>query len=195
MSWLEVFLLGASGQELGLTMKVQSVTFDEKNVEQTQRNIAGDLKRTFLKVDVPVIAVSFLGASNDVHSRLKGMFQRKQILNLKAHTALGVRDQLERSTSTTKVTLTNTGASGISIVGVFLSSDFNKSGTNYFTSGSYNSTTREITLGSALPGANTDVIVDYNYTGHNVMVTRLNTMPHAGASKDLWMGTIELTGR
>jgi len=50
------------------------------------------------------------------------------------------------------------------VQGVYLVSDPNRLGTNYFTSGSYNDTTGVVTLGTALPGGTTQVLVDYSYT-------------------------------
>lgn len=45
------------------------------------------------------------------------------------------------------------------VLGVFLRGDVERSGTNFFTGGSFAGQT--ITLGSALPGATTDVLIDY----------------------------------
>ena len=50
------------------------------------------------------------------------------------------------------------------IQGIYLKTDPNRLGINYFTGGSYNSTTGVVTLGTALPGGTTDVLVDYKYT-------------------------------
>ena len=51
-----------------------------------------------------------------------------------------------------------------SVTGVWLDSDPQGLGTNYYTSGSYNNVTGVITLGTALPSADTTVYVTYAYT-------------------------------
>ncbi len=194
MSWLSTFLLGRIGQELPLALQIVDINKNFRNAEMDQRNISGDYKRSLIKVGIPVIQVQFANATNDAISRLQGMRNRREVLNFKDRNDSGVRDQIETSVTDMSVFLTNTGVSGVTIVGVFLSSDYTKAGTNYFTGGSYNDSTREITLGSALPDDETEVIVDYNYTGHRVVVTALDVHPHQGSYKDFWLGTFELTG-
>lgn len=49
------------------------------------------------------------------------------------------------------------------VTGVFLNTDPNRLGTNYFSGGSFNSTNGIITLGTSLPNTN-DVFIDYTYT-------------------------------
>jgi len=81
------------------------------------------------------------------------------------------------------------------IQGIYLKNDPNRLGTNYFTSGSYNSTTGIVTLGTALPNGTTDVLVDYKYTidddseltftslGQNVVHSFTNPIPSKNAKK------------
>lgn len=49
------------------------------------------------------------------------------------------------------------------IQGVWLVTDPNRLGTNYFTGGSFNDTTGVVTLGTALPFGTTTVLMDYTY--------------------------------
>jgi hypothetical protein len=50
------------------------------------------------------------------------------------------------------------------VSGVYLTSDPNRLGTNYFTGGAYNDTTGVITLGTPLPSGTTIALADYSYT-------------------------------
>lgn len=70
-------------------------------------------------------------------------------------------DELETSTDTLHVALANTNLTGVT--GVWLQSDPFHLGTNYYTGGSYNATLGVVTLGTALPGATTGVLVNYTY--------------------------------
>lgn len=70
---------------------------------------------------------------------------------------------LERQTSDTTLTVTVAHTPIVSVVGVFLNSDPNRLGTNFFTGGSFNSSTGEVTLGTPLPSATEDVLIDYTY--------------------------------
>lgn len=194
MAWLTTFKLGIPGGELDLIGRVTIPSFDHKHVEQQQRNVAGDLKRTYLKTHVPIIGIQMTSLPMATIKRLLGFYKSLEPLNFISNNAFGVTDQQEISTSTTSVTLTNMCASGVTILGVYLRADTARAGTNYFTSGSYNATTRVITLGTPLPGANTQVWVDYNFTGYSVWMTALQPTPHEGHSQDLWRANIQLTG-
>jgi len=61
------------------------------------------------------------------------------------------------------------------VQGVYLSTDINREGTNYYTGGYVED--NKITLGTPLPGAYTDVIIDYetlNITRTNIQVTQID---------------------
>jgi len=194
MSWLASFKLGPIGYELPITARIMALGFDFRHVEAMQRNILGGLRRSLLRVNVPIITLQAGAMSMDTMAKLQGLHSSQSVLNFKSNTAFKVLYQLCISTDTLTVILPATSASGITITGVFLKSDVNKSGTNYFTSGSYDATTRTVTLGTDLPDANAEVWVDYSFTGHSVLVTRYSPAPHQGQYQDLWQAGIELTG-
>jgi hypothetical protein len=50
------------------------------------------------------------------------------------------------------------------VTGVWLNSDPKRLGTNYYTGGSFDALLGILTLGTALPSANTTVLIDYQYT-------------------------------
>lgn len=194
MAWFQNFLLGIEGSELEILAKILTPNFELKNVEQLIRNISGGLRRDIIKHGVDIVVLQTAAVPESTLARLRGYFQSKAVLNFKMNDALIVTDQLEISSDATHVTLTNTALTGMTISGIFLKSDVARALTNYFSGGSFNGTTFVATLGSPLPGANTEVWVDYAYTGQSVMLTRLNAVPHEAANKDLWKVTVELTG-
>jgi hypothetical protein len=73
-----------------------------------------------------------------------------------------VMDEAQESDDTTHVTVTNTKV--LSVSGVWLSTDLGHIGTNYYTGGSFDADTGILILGSALPGATTNVLINYTYT-------------------------------
>lgn len=194
MSWFPVFKLGPLGLEVGLRMQVAAVMSSMKNVEQIAENILGDKRRTILKMNVPQIAISFTAMPNETFYKIEGFRQSLDVMNLLMSDAFKVRYQFLTAASTTLVILPNTSATGITIDGVFLRSDTNRTGTNYFSGGSFDPATFKITLGSALPSANEPIFVDYSFTGHKVMVTTFDPQPHDADSKDLWRGKLVLEG-
>jgi hypothetical protein len=52
----------------------------------------------------------------------------------------------------------------LAVTGVYLTTDSNRLGTNYYTGGAYNDVTGSITLGTPLPSGTTIVLADYSYT-------------------------------
>jgi hypothetical protein len=100
---------------------------------------------------------------------------------------------LERQISSdiTHVTVSHTPI--LSVSGVYLNTDPNKFGTNYYTGGSFNANAGTITLGTALPDPETTVLIDYTYTiaddgeasytqiGGDITHTFLNAIPSNNA--------------
>lgn len=74
---------------------------------------------------------------------------------------VNVVDEQQISIDTTHVMVANTEVTVAT--GVWLSTDTGHTGTNYYTGGSYDSTTGIFTLGTPLPSANTPVLINYTY--------------------------------
>ncbi len=72
-----------------------------------------------------------------------------------------VTDELQNAQGTTLVTTSNIRLN--SVTGVWLAGDPDHTGTNYYTGGSYDVSTGEITLGVALPYSDAAVIITYSY--------------------------------
>lgn len=74
---------------------------------------------------------------------------------------VSVVDEVQNAQGTLQVTTSNIKIS--SVTGVWLQGDPDHTGTNYYTGGSYDTNTGEITLGVALPYDNAAVIITYAY--------------------------------
>jgi len=73
--------------------------------------------------------------------------------------------ELRTSETVSRVTINRTSKRWITITGVWFATDTEKTGTNYYTGGSFVEEDYEIVLGTELPAAETDVIIDYEYEG------------------------------
>lgn len=194
MSWKTTFSLGIPGYEQPISGQILGITFEERTIEAEARNIAGASRRSIMRIEVPSITLQAAALTDAIVARLRGLRASQTVLNFICNTGLKVSDLFLTANTTLLVVLPPTSMSGITITGVYLSTDVNRSGTNYFTSGSFDPVTGEITLGSALPSADELVVVDLSFTGHSVLMTKLAPVPHQGQYQDLWQATIELMG-
>lgn len=193
MSWHPIFRLGPAGGERDFVCQVLDVSVNETNVEVEQRNLAGANLKAYLRQNVPDVTLTLARVSDALVAILRGFQSSLAPLNFLFNSSLTVKYLMATSASTTSVVIPPTSATGITITGVFLQSDYAQSGTNYFTSGSFDATTGTITLGSALPGANTDVWVNYTFSGLSCWA-KVTARPHQGAYKNFWQVTLTLTG-
>ena len=188
------FKLGITGLEQSITFTKPAFRIAYKERIAESYNIQGDYRKTIFKVNVPVFSIDGTKMSITDYNLFTALKSRAAILNFLFRDDLAVPDEQNTSTDATHVTLVNTGASGITITGVYLLTDPTHAGTNYYTSGSYNATTRVITLGSALPGATTDVLIAYTYTGHSVRINSIGVAAMSGQQKNYYTVTMELEG-
>jgi len=192
MAYLNPFKLGVAGLELDVNFIMPSFAFSHLDIIQEKRNAQGDYRKSIFKVNVPSFSIGGIKLSVSDLNTFLSMKQRNALLNFKYRDDLTIIDEQNTSTDTTHVTLINTAATGITITGVWLLTDPTHAGTNYYTSGSYAATTRIITLGAALPGANTAVLINYSYTGHGVIIKALNPQAMQGQSKLYYQASMEL---
>lgn len=101
---------------------------------------------------------------------------------------------IERATPADIDTVTTLRSPIINVTGVFLNTDPNRLGTNFFTSGSFDANTGTITLGTSLPNTD-DVLIDYTYAidddveatftqiGRTVKTAVLNPIPSNNGKK------------
>lgn len=187
MAWLSQFKLGRPGFEILFDLNPESMTIDEAPVDAVYRNVAGDMKRSIIKVSAPTIKISssyLLKPQRDQFASLAGIADT--FLSFQTRDDWQVKLDQNLPLTTTTVKIKNTSAtrldqalvaagfpSQITINGVFITAD--GSGTNYFTAGSYASATRIITLGTPLPNAVQPTYVTYTYKGWLVIMQRF---PH-----------------
>lgn len=194
MSWYSIPRLGPSGGEVDLNCRVMDVNVQEGNIQLEQRNLAGGMVRSYLRQNVPMVTLMLAMIPDSLMAILRGFQASMSPLNFIFNKTLTMRYLMATSASTTSIVIPLTSATGITITGVFLQSDTAQSGTNYFSGGStFSATTGTITLATPLPGANTDVWVNYTFTGLSCWV-KVNIRPHQGQYASYWQGNLELTG-
>lgn len=194
MSWHPIFRLGPAGGERDFVCQVLDVNVPENNIEVEQRNLAGANMKAYLRVNVPDVTLSVARLSDALLAILRGFQSSLAPLNFLYNSSLAVKYLMATSASTTSIVIPLTSATGITITGVFLQSDYAQTGTNYFSGGStFDAATGTLTLATPLPGTNTDVWVNYTFSGLSCWV-KVVVKPHAGAYKNFWQATITLTG-
>lgn len=194
MSWHPVFRLGPTGGEIDFVCQVVEVQVNEANIEVEQRNLAGANLKSYLRQNVPDVTLNLARVSDSLMSILRGFQSSMSALNFLFNSSLTVKYLMGTSASTTSIVIPPTSATGIVITGVFLQSDYAQSGTNYFSGGStFSSTTGTLTLATPLPGANTDVWINYTFTGLSCWA-KVMARPHQGMYKNFWQVTLTLTG-
>lgn len=194
MSWHPIFRLGPSGGERDFVCQVLDVNITENNVEVEQRNLAGANLKAYLRQNVPDVSLTLARVSDSLMSILRGFQSSLAPLNFLYNSSMAVKYMMGTSASTTSIVIPPTSATGIVITGVFLQSDYAQSGTNYYSGGStFDSTTGTLTLATPLPGANTDVWINYTFTGLSCWA-KVVARPHQGAYKNFWQVTLTLTG-
>jgi hypothetical protein len=191
--YISPWKLGIITLELDINFIKQSFGYDHIDIIQESKNLQGDYRKSIFKVNVPTFQLYGVKLTQTELNTFQGLKQRNALLNFKYRDDLKVIDEQNTSTDTTHVTLINTAATGITIDGVWLLSDPTHAGTDYYAGGgSYNATTRVVTLHSALPGANTDVLINYSYTGHGVVILRLTPAALQGQQKNYYNVSFEL---
>ncbi len=195
MSWFNVPRLGLSGGEIDLICQVLDVDGTQDNIEVEQRNLSGGLLKSYARQNVPSITLTLALVPDSLLAVLRGFCAALKPLNFLHNSTLALNYLMATSASVSSVVIPPTSASGVTITGVFLQSDSLQSGTNYYSGGSsFDATTGTITLASALPGANTDVWVNYSYTGLSCFAKLTSVKPHRGQFSGFWQVTLELMG-
>ncbi len=194
MSWFPIFRLGPAGGEIDFVCQVIDVQVNEDNVEVAERNLSGAMLRAYLRANVPDLTLTLARLQDSDLAILRGLQSSLSALNFIYNKTLAVKYLMATSASTTSVVIPLTSASGVTITGVFLRSDAAQSGANYYSGGStFDASTGTITLASALPDANTDVWVNYTFSGLSCWA-KVQAKPHQGAYSGLWQATLTLTG-
>jgi len=205
MPWLNQFLLGRPGFEYAFDINPEALDIVEQPIDVITRNVAGHLKRSIIKTSAVSIKLSLsflLKTQRDQFASLAGISDT--FLSFKTRDDWKMLAEYNIPASTTSVIIQQTSATklsqalvaagaaaSITIDGVFLNPA--GTGTNYWTGGSYNSSTFTITLGTPLPIATPAVFVSYTYTGWLVMMKSLSHKIQGGWV-DRFQYDFELTG-
>lgn len=198
-NWNPAFKLGPAGGELVFQCQVTDVAVTEGNVELQEKNLLGRSFRSYQSQNVPDVTVKFSRLSDALYAVLRGMQSALNPLNFIYNTALAVKYLFATSSTTTTVVIPPTSASGVVITGVFLASDYAQTGTNYYSGGSTFDPTGGgtgsclITLATALPAAQTDVTINYTFSGVSCYA-KVQAKPHRGAYSGYWTGSLTLSG-
>jgi hypothetical protein len=181
MAWTN-FLLGRPGYEMQFDVPAEAMGIDYSDIKVLQTNLAGDLKKSIIKTDVPTIRMS---------SSFLTLAQRNQLASLRHNSdtffSFRCRDDwqvyYEPATiiDTTHVQLANTSATKLSALLISLGFSsiitvqtpfyqilpIGGAGGTTFNPGAvtYADATRIITLTNALPGTTSPIYVSYVYTG------------------------------
>lgn len=215
MSWFNIVRLGFPGCELDITSQVIDINVDEMNIQLEQRNLSGAMRRSYLRQNVPTVTLSLARLPDDLMAVIRGFQASLAPLNFIFNSSLAVKFLAATSSAADTIVIPPSSASGIEITGVFLQSDCFETGTNYYTgagssgygeggygdggfgggggTSSFDPATGIITLGITLPDANTDVYINYTFTGINCWA-KVTARPHQGVYKNFWQATLTLTG-
>ena len=194
MSWYPVFRLGPLNGELDFVCKVQSYSVTEDNIETEDRNLSGATLKSYLRANVPTITLNVAMLPDASAAIIRGMQTSLSALNFIFNKTLAVKYLQATSASTTSIVIPPTSATGIVITGVYAATDYSQSGTNYYSAGStFDATTGTITVATPLVGTNTDVLVNYTFSGTSCFV-KAALSPHTGDYSGYWQGNITLTG-
>lgn len=184
MAWKRRIQVGRVGEERAIDAPVIAPPdLTAREIEHVHKNLQGDILRSVVKINTPIFALSLAQVTEADVNYLIGLKSRaRNLLSLILNDGWTMPDEENTTTDTTHVTLINTSARGITVTGVFLDSDFQHTGTNFFTSGSFDATTRIVTLGAAVPSANTNVLIAYTFTKHRVFLRSMRYRPMPGAA-------------
>jgi hypothetical protein len=195
MAWT-TFKLGRPGSEYEFTVpgNPQALSIDNRNIRVLQSNIEGDLKKSTVKLYVPSIRMNSNYLPFDERNKLASLmnitdaflsFMLRDDFLISAEKALPVDVNTVNIANSSILRLEQAllaaSASGhITITGVFLNAA--GTGTNYYTSGSFDGTTGAITLGTPVADATVPVYVFYTYKGWLVEIEEISDSIAGGRS-------------
>jgi len=206
MAWTN-FKLGRPGSEYEFTVidNPQALSIKESNIRVLQTNIEGDLKKSTVKLYVPSIRMNSNYLPFAERNKMASLMNiTDSFLSFMSRTDYEVINEKALPVDVNTVYIANSSilllekallaaaASGhITIAGVF--DNLAGTGTNYYTSGSFDGTTGLITLGTPLALATTPVYITYTYKGWLVEIEDLNDAI-SGGRVDLFYYDISLRG-
>jgi hypothetical protein len=206
--WLTSFLLGRPGFEYSFDLNPEAMTIDEMPLGVLQRNLAGDMKKSIIKTSIPTIKInsSFLQLpQRNSFASLAGISDT--FLSFQTRDDWQVVSERNLSTDASHVVIQNNSATKLSAALVaagftgiitinsvatvpnivagptFGGGGFGQggySGPDYFAGGSYDDSSRTVTLGTSLPVASEYVYVTYTYKGWLVNMEKFSHSVQGG---------------
>ena len=171
MSYLSKFKIGRPGYEYEFLDNPAYIEVSPGEISKETRNKQGEIKKSLYRF-APVIKLTSI--SNYTVAELNKLIDLKNDVQgshwLLINDALSILREYRTSATVSTVKLMNASRANITIVGVWLATDYTKVGTNYYTGGNFVESTLTITLGTVLSGANTDVIIEYTYQGWYIKI-------------------------
>ena len=179
MAWLDCFKLGVAGSEIEFASNPSELVAEDIELKEEDRNLAGDKKICFVKISTKVTLKYPLCLQSE-HDKLVSIKNNYSTFKrLLVNDAFTIIDEVRTSVSKTSVALVPSSRAGITITGVWLATDTAHTDTNYYTGGSFDSSTKTVTLGTQLAAINTPVIIDYVYQGWDMDIMSLQAMTSA----------------
>lgn len=206
MAWT-TFKLGRPGSEYEFTVpgNPQALSISSRNIRVLQTNIEGDLKKSTVKLYVPSIRMNSNYLPFDERNKLVSLmnitdtflsFMVRTDMEIVAERALPVDVNTVNIANSSilrleKALLAASASGHITITGVF--DNAAGTGTNYYTSGSFDGTTGAITLGTPVADASDPVYITYTYKGWLVEIEDINDSI-SGGRVDLFSYDMALRG-
>lgn len=173
MAWIKT-TIGLYADQKALLYNPGNFTFQDQELVSDIRNVSGDLIRSgnnkvITSIQAKYDAITF----TELNKILSTANINYNYIYIKCFDAsspyLQIIDEKRISITNSSIKLRRSSRRWVTIDGVWLASDTTHVGTNYYTGGSYVDDTQTITLGSVLPSANEQVIINYTYCGWKVM--------------------------
>lgn len=173
MAWT-TFQLGNTGNLRSFANQPSQINFSPDELESSVRNRRGDLFVSNRRKITDRVTVRYPYIDTDEVNTLQSILNDgSEHKELRVQDAFKIIDEKRVSSSVSLVRITRSARIGIAMEGVWLATDTGHTGTNYWTGGSFDADTFEITLGTPLASANTEVFVNYTFVGWNVKVDRI----------------------
>lgn len=111
MAWKQPFLLGRPGAEYEFEVNPEGMVIDESGVVSLQRNLAGDLKKSTLKINVPSIKINSSFLPFDQRNKFNSLIGvADTFLSFQTRTDWKQYNDLSQVLTTTQFKLTNSSA-------------------------------------------------------------------------------------
>jgi hypothetical protein len=173
MNWIENFTIGRAGSEMTFANNPAELEWGPSEIAFEDRNLAGQKKKLVKRITDKVRLTIPIVEEDELNKLISMANDNMVFKRFLVSTGFAIIDERRYATGTAEVELMPSSRAGITIQGVWLATDTAHEGTNFYTGGSFNETTRVVTLGTPLEVSGSAVLVSYLYQGWNVDITDL----------------------